>query len=361
MAWTLAAVGDIMLQHPVGDSPAFTWLRQSDLAFGNLEVPLSARGYPADKPITFRSDPALAGQLSHMGLDVVSFANNHALDYGIPALLDTVAAVEEAGVVIIGAGETLEEAIRPRILRAGGTAVAFVGFASTLPTSSAATAQRPGVAPVRVMVHLIPDSAIFEEQPGTSPYVQTATAEDDVAQAREAIGAARAQAETVVASIHWGVPPGWAAPFQGVLADYQQPLAHALIDAGADIVLGHHPHTLHGIETYRGKLICYSLGNFIFHSLARDQPLVLQRSMPPYKLEYVRPPELDESAIFVFSRTAKRWELELLPCAVDGHGESQPVAGTLAAAILHRIAAHSTGLGTEVKVEGTRGHLATSG
>ncbi len=83
--------------------------------------------------------------------------------------------------------------------------------------------------------------------------------------------------------------------------------------------------------------------------------------MPPYKLEYVRPPELDQSAIFVFTRTAKRWELELLPCAVDRHGESQPVAGTLAVAILHRIAAHSAALGTEVKVEGTPGHLATSG
>ncbi len=361
MAWTLAAVGDIMLDHPVGDSAAFTWLRQTELAFGNLEVPLSVRGYPADKPITFRAEPALAGQLAHMGLDVVSLANNHALDYGVPALLDTLAAVEEAGVAVIGAGETLDAAMRPRVLRAGTLAVGFLAFACTLPAGSAATAQRPGVAPVRVKVSLLPDSAVFDEQPGTSPYVHTAAVEDDVEQAREAIAAARALADMVVVSIHWGVPPGWATPFQGLLADYQQPLAHALIDAGADVVLGHHPHTLHGIETYQGKLICYSLGNFIFHSLAKRRPLVFQRDTPPYKLQHVRPPELAESALFLFTRTARRWELELLPCVIDERGEGHPIGGPPAAVILQRIAAHSAILGTEIRIEGTRGHLATSG
>lgn len=358
MRWTLAAVGDVMLVHRLGESPAFAWLREADLACANLEVPLSRRGYPADKPIVHRADPALASELARLGLDVVSFANNHSLDYGPEALLDTVAAVEEAGVAVVGAGEDLTAAMQPRIIRVEETRVAFFGLSSTLPVGSAATESRPGIAPLRVRVSLLADAPVFEEQPGTAPYVVTEVLSEDLDRAREAIRTARNSADVIAVSVHWGVPPGWTAPFQGILAGYQRPVGRALIDAGADLVLGHHPHTLQGVEVYRGRFICYSLGNFIFHTLAPGKPMQLSRPSPPYDLRYVRPPEVMESAAFQFTHDAQRWSLELRPCAFDEQGECRPIEGAHAAAILERVAAHSAELGTEMTIERGRGLIA---
>ena len=343
-----------MLQRPPRPSAAVEWLQAADLACANLEVPLSHGGHPADKPIAFRADPALAPALAAMGLDVVSFANNHALDYGIPALLDTLEAVERAGVAVVGAGRDLAEACRPAILTVEGARVAFLAFASTLPVGSAATPERPGVAPVRVTVSLLADAPVLEEQPGTSPYVRTEALPQDVAAAQEAVAAARARADVVVVAVHWGVPPGWAAPFQGILADYQRPLGHALVEAGADLVLGHHPHTLHGLERYREAVICYSLGHFIFHSLAGGRPMLLRRPGPPYRLEAVRPPEVEESAVFLFTRRERGWTVEVRPCTMDAGGECVPVEGARAEAILHRVAVHSAALGSAVDVRGGR-------
>jgi len=357
MTWTLAAAGDVMLTHPLGDSPAYAWLREADLACANLEVPLSRRGYPADKPIVHQADPALASELAALGLDVVSFANNHSLDQGPDALLDTLAAVEEAGVAVVGAGEDLRAAMAPRVIRAGETRVAFLGLSSTLPVGSAATASRPGVAPLRVRVSLLADAPVFEEQPGTAPYVATEALPEDVERAADAIRSARQDADVVVAAVHWGVPPGWTAPFQGLLAGYQQPLGRALIDAGADLVLGHHPHTLHGVEVYRRRFICYSLGNFIFHSLAPGKPVHLTRASPPYDLRAVRPPELSESAVFVFTGGGRHWALELRPCAFDDQGECRPIDGARARSVLERVGAHCAELGTELVIDGGRGSL----
>jgi hypothetical protein len=360
MAMRLAAVGDIMLQHPIAENPLHAVLREADIGFANLEVPLSDRGEPADKPIAFRANPDLASELPHLGLDVVSFANNHSLDYGISALLDTMAAVQEAGVAVVGAGSTLEQALSPRVITGGGVRTAFLAFCSTLPVGSSATAMRPGVAPVRVRSSILADAPILEEQPGTSPYVRTELIEEDVERARDAIARAHHDADAVIVSIHWGVPPGWAAPFQGVLTDYQQPLGHALVDAGADLVLGHHPHTLHGIEIYRGKFIAYSLGHFIFHSLAEGKPIVLQRPGPPYRLEYIRPPEVSESAVFVFHAEDASWRAEVIPCALNRDGECEPVTGARAEAILNRFARHCEDLGTTVKVRSGRGVIVSS-
>ncbi|MGH2427258.1 MAG: CapA family protein [bacterium] len=351
----IAAVGDIMLQHPIAENPLHAILRDADAGFANLEVPLSDRGEPADKPIAFRSDPGLATELSYLGLDVVSFANNHSLDYGIPALLDTIAAVEEAGVAVIGAGSNLDQAMAPRMIK-GNIRVAFLAFCSTLPVGSAATTARPGVAPIRVRVSILADAPILEEQPGTSPYMRTELVTEDVDRARAAIEQARRNADAVVVSIHWGVPPGWVAPFQGMLADYQQPLGRALVDAGADLILGHHPHTLHGIEIYRRKFIAYSLGHFAFHSLAQGKPLVLQRPGPPYRLQYIRPPEVNESAVFVFEiDDHTHWRAEIIPCAMNRDGECEPVQGERQEAIVNRFARHCEDLGTAVEVRAGRG------
>ena len=140
------------------------------------------------------------------------------------------------GVQVIGAGATLDDALRPVVTEHRGVRVAWLGFACTLPAGPAATPDRPGIAPLRVLVRIEVDSSVLGEQPGTSPYVWTSVDPDDLALASRAVEMARENADVVVLSIHWGVPPGWTAPFQGTLADYQQPAARALIDAGADVV-----------------------------------------------------------------------------------------------------------------------------
>jgi poly-gamma-glutamate synthesis protein (capsule biosynthesis protein) len=96
--------------------------------------------------------------------------------------------------------------------------------------------------------------------------VHTEAHEADVEAACAAVRSARKDARFVVVALHWGIPHGFAARSFGILAEYQRPLAHALVDAGADLVVGHHPHVVHPVERYRGGLIAYSLGNYVFHS-----------------------------------------------------------------------------------------------
>ena len=103
---------------------------------------------------------------------------------------------------------------------------------------------------------------------------------EDVAQAQGVIRQARRDADVVVVVIHWGVPPAFLAPVQAPLADYQRPLARALVEAGADAIVVHHPHVVHGVELIDGKPVFYSLGNFVFHRLGSQ--LVVERPSPPY-------------------------------------------------------------------------------
>jgi poly-gamma-glutamate synthesis protein (capsule biosynthesis protein) len=354
--WTLAAVGDVMLERAPAENPACERLRAADVAFANLEVPLADPGHPADKLITLLAPPSVATALPQMGLRVVSFANNHSLDFGIPALLQTIGVVEAAGVKVIGAGADLAAALRPAVTEHHGVRVAWLALASTLPPGSAATPERPGIAPLRVRVRFEVDVSITDEQPGTSPYVATEVIGDDLVQAATAVRDARAIADVVIVSLHWGVPPGWAAPFQGLLAEYQQPLARALIDAGADVILGHHPHTLHGVERYKSRPIFYSLGNFIFHAMAVGRRFTIGRPSPPFRLDAVRVPELDESAVFVLEFEGARCQrITIHPVVADAAGECRPASAAQASAILERMQAMCAALGVAMRIDGHTG------
>jgi poly-gamma-glutamate synthesis protein (capsule biosynthesis protein) len=287
---------------------------------------------------------------------VVSFAHNHALDFGMAGLLQTLDVVKAAGIEVIGAGRDVDAALAPVVTMIRGARVAWIGFASTLPPGSSATADRPGVAPLRVRVSFEADASVMEEQPGTSPYVSTSVYEGDLKRAAGVVRRARADSDVVVVSIHWGVPPGWAAPFQGILADYQQPLAHALVDAGADVILGHHPHTLHGIELYRSRPVFYSLGNFIFHAMAEGRRFALGRPAPPYQMDAVRTPELGESAVFRLAFEGARCaRISVHPTAADTTGEQYPVTGPQASHILQRMHSMCAALGTAMEISGNTG------
>ncbi len=254
---------------PDGDVPAQTVavverLRSSDTVIGNLEMPLSERGYRVRKHSSLRSSPSVIDVVKAMGIGAVSLANNHMMDFGPEALADTIETVDGAGLGRAGAGTDLDEAFLPAVLTVGEMRVGMLSFACTLPVESDAGTGKPGIAPIRVGTAFEVDASLIAEQPGTMPVVQTWTDPDDRARAADAVARLRQDVDLVLIMVHWGVPSWWLSPSQGSLAAYQQPLGHAMIDAGADAICGHHPHALHPIEVYRGKPIFYSLGNFLF-------------------------------------------------------------------------------------------------
>lgn len=206
----------------------------SDLVIGNLEGPLTAASQPmVEKKYVFRSPPQpVASALVRAGLGAVSLANNHSLDYGLVGLRDTMAALREAGIYFFGAGESLAAARAPAIVDAGPIKIGLLGYSNTFPEAFWADESRGG------------------------------TAFGHEAQLRTDVAELAARVDIVVVSFHWGREG------TSELRPYQPLLARAAIDAGADLVIGHHPHVLQEIERYRDGVILYSLGNFTFGSFS---------------------------------------------------------------------------------------------
>ncbi len=239
---TIAAVGDLMLGGRTGPfleqyGPDYPFqdvmpvLKQADLVAGNLESPISTRGTAVEnKKFTLRAGPAAALALKSAGIRVVSLANNHAMDFGPLALQDTLAALDENAILYTGAGMDLEDARAPAIMKIKGKTLAFLSYSLTFPLEFFASAGQPGTAP------------------GYADFVKA-----DIEKVRPA-------ADLVVVSFHWG------AELLTAAKDYQIELGRHAIDWGADLVLGHHPHVLQELEVYKGRLIAYSLGNFVFGS-----------------------------------------------------------------------------------------------
>jgi poly-gamma-glutamate synthesis protein (capsule biosynthesis protein) len=174
------------------------------------------------------------------------------------------------------------------------------------------------------------DTATLEESPGTAPYVETLCLPGEAERAAAAVEAAKREADLVIVALHWGVPFGWVAAMQDELADYQRPLAHRLVDAGADAVVGHHSHVLHGIEIYKGRPICYSLGNFVFHPW--EDPLGEQQYLtyPNYAVNPHRGREsrLGGVALLSWEKRTTSPELAILPYTLDNDGEPVPATGS---------------------------------
>lgn len=306
---TLVAVGDVCLDAGLirpttaADDPASPFryvadlLQQADLSFCNLEGPLSRRGTRVEKMFTFRGRPESGGLLSAAGIDVASVANNHTGDFGPRALVDTLDALRAAGIRSIGGGRTIQDARRPALFTVRGTTVAFLAYSHTYPTQFWATPSRPGVAPA--------DPAII---------------------ARD-IRSARAQAHVVVVSFHWGTELA-EAPH-----DRQVALAHLAVDAGADLVLGHHPHVVQGVERYRHGVICYSLGNFIFPSKnpRAQETVMLRATIADGRLQ----------------------DVELVPMRIYGF-QPRPLADLERAALARRIAGLCEVVGATVTVTATQ-------
>ncbi|MFH1484778.1 MAG: CapA family protein [Chloroflexota bacterium] len=261
MTTSMALVGDIYMKR---DDPASlfsltgTHLTGSDIVFGNLEAPLIEKGTPVIGKTAFKSEPRMVEALTAGRFKAVGVANNHSMDQGAEGILNTLKVLDRAKIAHTGAGRNVVEAHKPAIVEAKGTKVAFLSYASVFLPTYAAEADRPGIAKVTVATAYQAPARVFE-QPASPPIIITTPDAADMEALRHDIKKAKRRADIVVISWHWGVSQGFRA-----LVPYQVDLGHAAIDAGADLIIGHHPHVLQGIEVYKGKVICYSMGNFVF-------------------------------------------------------------------------------------------------
>ena len=329
----ICAVGDVA---PRRGDPATIFaatrdrLQSADLCFGQMECPISLRGTPSPNArLAMRTSPDVAPALRTAGFDLMSVAGNHALDFGAEALADTLAHLGAAGIAVAGAGANLAEARCPALIEAGSKRVALLAYSSILPTGYAADPSRPGCAPMRAHTHY---EQIEHDQPGTPPRVLTFADQADLAALCANIRAARAAADVVLVSLHWGIHF-----VRASLADYQREVARAAIDAGADAILGHHPHLLKGIEFIDGRPVFYSLGNFAIEQPAAfdeairahasfDHLQTLSGGWQP-EARYQTPPETRHSVIaWLDFAGGGAPEVTLQPCRIDDDAVPHPLA-----------------------------------
>ncbi|MGN0342771.1 MAG: CapA family protein [Roseburia sp.] len=206
-------------------------LNNADITMANEEFPFSTKGEPMeDKQYTFEGDPKQVTALLDMGVDVVSLANNHTLDFGDEAMLETFSVLDEAGISYVGAGEDLDRACELILLERNGKTFGFLAASRVIPVT---------------------DWNILFHTPG-----MLCTYDDTLL--LEQIEAADALCDVLTVYVHWGVE------YQEYPEDYQRTLAQHYVDAGADLIIGSHPHCLQGIEYVDGVPVFYSLGNFVF-------------------------------------------------------------------------------------------------
>jgi poly-gamma-glutamate synthesis protein (capsule biosynthesis protein) len=276
----------------------------SDIRFGNLELPLTERVAATYKDYVFRAPPSSVDALTGAGFNVLSLANNHALDYGSEGLLDTLATLERAGIAGVGAGRSAEEARRPAVLTVKGVRVAFLAYTNTPNDSISGW------------------NAAADEAGAERPGVAWGRAED----IRRDVAAARAGADVVIVSLHSGFE------YTATPNPRQRELARASVDAGAALVLGGHPHVLQGVEFYRGAPIIYSLGNFVFDLDDDDR----------------RQPGLPSVLTTIFRVTLTKQgvtSVRFLPAVIDQReGRPTPVSGDAATPVLARLYRLTDGL-----------------
>jgi poly-gamma-glutamate synthesis protein (capsule biosynthesis protein) len=357
---TLAAVGDVaLLRRPSPNLFREGW-EEADLRIANLESPLCAGGEPATKLIRLRSPVQAADWLRDLGCHAVALANNHALDYGPSGLASTLSALDAAGIHHAGAGPTAASAEAPIYLDLGSHRIAFLSWACTLPPGFRAREGQPGIAGIRVRTFYLADALLIDEQPGTPPWVHTEPWAEDVERLEAALSEARSRSDFVALAMHWGVPPQWSSPFQGPLAEYQETLAPRLISGGADVVLGHHAHTVYGVKAFPRRdgstgLVVYSLGNYVFHPLGERTILELDAPSVAYRAH--ERPENWQTFVLTLSLEPAGGRLQiaearLTPAQLDRHFESLRPTPDEALRINERVAAFSAARGTPLVADG---------
>ena len=275
----LMLVGDLILDEPDPDSffePARSILRQADLLVGHVEVPHTRRGCEntSDVPAP-PSDPDNLSALKRTGFHVATLAGNHISDAGPDGIEDTIATLRQLDIATTGAGMNLAQAHEPAIVTSQGVRVGILSYNCVGPKDSWAGEKKAGCAYVHVITHYELDHA----SPGGPPRIYTFAEPESTDAMLADIEKLRPGVNVLVVALHKGI-----GHTPATLAMYERPLAKAAIDAGADIVVGHHAHILRGIEIYKGRPIYHGLGNFVTVTRA----LNIEANPSPKRLEWAR-------------------------------------------------------------------------
>jgi poly-gamma-glutamate synthesis protein (capsule biosynthesis protein) len=246
---TLAFGGDVHFESPIRErlaaspasvlAPVAPILSRADVAMVNLETAVTDRGAPAAKAYTFRAPASAFTALKAGGVDVATVANNHGMDFGRTGLRDTLAAARAAGVSVVGAGWNDRQAYAPHRVTVKGQRVAIIGATQVL------------------------DDHLISEWTAGPGKMGLASAKDEPRLVR-AVREARGANDTVVVFLHWGVE------LSACPTGSQTSLARALVDAGADVVVGGHAHVLNGAGRLGKALVAYGLGNFVFYAFREE-------------------------------------------------------------------------------------------
>ncbi len=314
------AMGDIMIGRGVGArlkkaggyEKAFekvaSYLNLGDIVFANLESPLtdSKHGLDNTRKIVLKAEPDAVNALTGAGINLISLSNNHILDYYEKGLFDTMELLDQNGIKHAGAGKNIEEARTPAIIEKNGLKIALFAYTSMAELTYAGKPYQN-----------------YAAGPEKSGLVQNRyeTIREDILKIRD-------QVDLVAVSLHWGVEDSFK------VNPEQTELAHKLIDVGADMILGHHPHQFQGIELYKGKPILYSMGNILF-----DQ----------------NDPENMESFIIDMKyKGTELLEFYAIPVRIIDKSIIEVQTGSSALSLLERQAELSLKLGTEPVIEDGR-------
>lgn len=249
-------------------------LHQGDITFANLEIAFTDSGEQFDKRFTFKVHPKYATGLVDAGIDVVTLANNHILDYGLEGLNNTITILDSIGILHCGAGMSKADAQEPAIFETNGHRIAVFGYSMTFPKEFWATDSTGGT---------------------NYPYDKNL---------KRNLQKYNSLVDLTVVTFHWGkelshIPKG-----------YQKRVAHRCIDLGADLVLGHHPHVLQGFEIYKNRLIAYSLGNYAFssYSTKAKESMILKTCLTENGLLYAK----------IFPISVDNYKIDFQPRVVTG-------------------------------------------
>ncbi|MEZ0110745.1 poly-gamma-glutamate capsule biosynthesis protein CapA/YwtB (metallophosphatase superfamily) [Catenulispora sp. EB89] len=329
MSQILLLAGDVNLQGRADPASAFRHVRDlltvADLRFVNLEGALCGPGDDpqapdiAHKPNWRHSEPDMVTGLSAAGIDAVSVANN--VTFPPSAMLASLDTLDAAGIAHCGGGTDLHDAHRPVVLERDGTRFGFLAYTSICwPFGMAAGPRTAGVATLRASTSYVPDLR-SAEVPGRAPRVLTEAYPHELAAMIRDVEELRTRCDVLVLSCHWGVAGD-------DVCDYQKAIGRAAIDAGADLVMGHGPHSIQGIEMFRGRPIFYSLGNFVF-----DWPVMAGR-------------HLDGLVLHCRVDGRRLRGVEVHPVRRGSDNDVRPLVGDEARGVLDRVAAMSAPFGS---------------
>ena len=416
--WTLAAMGDSIITRPLSvhkGEPDFdqmvNTIKKADAAFTNLEINLfnlkEFKGYP-QTGYNELGAPSGAKELREIGISLLNRANNHTGDWGVEGMMETDRILDEAGIVHAGTGATLGEAREPGYLYTKHGRFALIGLASTFAPESRGENPRPeirgrpGLSALRTTSILEVDTTAFNQladlakqlnlrtntpngvldfagvrvkvgpHPGQRTYEMN---QNDLNDILKWVRSARKQADHIIVNIHAHEQAGRIEE----PADFLPKFAHAVIDAGADMFIGHGPHLLRGVEIYKGKAIFYSMGNFIFQNdtiepMSEDMyenAGLKPDAMPSdifdqrYKNDTAGFPASDDywESVIAFShyRDGQVQEIEFYPIYLDrtagrpDRGSPHMADGAHAQRTLDRLAKLSAAYGTKISLEGNVG------